>query len=55
VNFTVGEVTSPEPFDLREWIYTREGIIVIMVMASIIAILANVAVHRRRLRRRANV
>ena len=51
VNFTIGDVTTPEPFDLWEWIHTRNGIIIIMVLASIIAVVVNVAIHRRRNRR----
>ena len=51
VNFTVGDVPEVEPFVWQEWIHTKEGIIVIMVVAGIVAFLVNVAVYRRRNRK----
>ncbi|MCK5414218.1 MAG: hypothetical protein KAJ35_02425, partial [Thermoplasmata archaeon] len=53
VNFTIGDVTTPEPFDFREWVYTWEGIIVVMLLAGVIAVVVNVAIIRRRKRREA--
>jgi len=54
VNFTIGDVPTTEPFDLREWVFTWQGIVVVMVLAGIIAVVVNVAIHRRRIRRQAN-
>ncbi|UCC94046.1 MAG: PKD domain-containing protein, partial [Thermoplasmata archaeon] len=50
VNFTTGDAASGEPFDLRQWATTWEGIFIIMVVASIIAIIVNYGVYKRRKR-----
>jgi hypothetical protein len=54
VNFTVGDAPADEPFDWQEWVHTRNGIIVIMVLAGVVAVVANVAVIWRRNRRLAS-
>jgi hypothetical protein len=55
VNFTIGGVAPDEPFDLWVWIHTRDGIIVVMIMAAIVAVVVNIAIIRRRNRREARI
>jgi hypothetical protein len=51
VNFTLGDEPTVEPSGILEWVSENLYIVAIMVVATIVAIIANVAVHRRRKRR----
>jgi hypothetical protein len=51
VNFTLGDDPADEPFDLREWLYTFEGRVFIIVVAGVVLLVANVMIIRRRSRK----
>jgi hypothetical protein len=51
VNFTLGEDPAAEPFDLREWVFTWEGIVVVMILAGIIGVVVNAGVYRYKRKR----